>query len=261
MTVTEVTAKRGKAADAHGPSRSPEPASRTPERPRKRIIPFLLTLGTVTLAGLLGWGMWEAYIGTPWTRDATVRAYVVTMAPEVAGRIVELYVVDNKLVHKGDLLMVIDPTNYSIAVSQADAAVQQAQASVQNVDAQLSVQEAQINASQAALDQAQAVLVFAQQQATRYQTLAKSGYGTVQNAEQFTSQLHQQEAAVHSALENHNLAMRQVESLKAQRKSAEATLAQAKAQLSQAQVNLERTRILSPVDGYVTNLLAQLGTS
>src|SRR5262249_15059399 len=41
--------------------------------------------------------------------------------------------------------------------------------------------------------------------------------------------------------------------------SAEATLAQAKAQLSQAQVNLERTRIVSPVDGYVTNLLTQLG--
>jgi len=47
--------------------------------------------------------------------------------------------------------------------------------------------------------------------------------------------------------------------LKAQRTSAEANLAQAKAQLSQAQVNLERTRIVSPVDGYVTNLLAQLG--
>ena len=41
--------------------------------------------------------------------------------------------------------------------------------------------------------------------------------------------------------------------------SAEASLAQANAQLRQAQVNLERTRILSPVDGYVTNLLAQLG--
>jgi multidrug resistance efflux pump len=41
--------------------------------------------------------------------------------------------------------------------------------------------------------------------------------------------------------------------------STEATLAQAQAQLRQAQVNLERTRILSPVDGYVTNLLAQLG--
>jgi multidrug resistance efflux pump len=222
-------------------------------------MPFLITLATTALAGLLGWAMWEVYMGTPWTRDATVRAYVVTMAPEVAGRIVELHVVDNKFVHKGDLLMVIDPTNYSIAVSQAEAAVQQAQASIQNVDAQLAVQEAQINASKAVLDQAEAVLVFAQQQAKRYQTLAKDGWGTIQNAEQFTSQLHQQEGAVHSALENHNLAKRQVESLKAQRKSAEATLAQANAQLSQARVNLGRTRILSPVDGYVTNLLAQLG--
>jgi multidrug resistance efflux pump len=41
--------------------------------------------------------------------------------------------------------------------------------------------------------------------------------------------------------------------------SAEATLAQAKAQLSQAQVNLDRTHIISPADGYVTNLLVQLG--
>jgi len=49
-------------------------------------------------------------------------ALVVTTAPEAAGRIVELPVVDNKYVHKGDLLMVIDPTNYTIAVSQATAA-------------------------------------------------------------------------------------------------------------------------------------------
>jgi multidrug resistance efflux pump len=64
---------------------------------------------------------------------------------------------------------------------------------------------------------------------------------------------------VHTALENLNLARRQVEALRAQRMSAEASLAQANAQLRQAKVNLERTRILSPVDGYVTNLLAQLG--
>jgi hypothetical protein len=147
---------------------SPLPEARTPAKRPMRIMPFLITLVTVALAALLGWGMWEAYMGAPWTRDATVRADVVTMAPEVAGRIVELHVVDNKFVHKGELLMVIDPINYSIAVSQAEAAVQQAQASVQNVDAQLAVQEAQINASQAALDQAEAVLVFAKQQATRY---------------------------------------------------------------------------------------------
>src|SRR5262249_6732382 len=210
MAVMEVTSRRGEVAvdrgtagplapEARTPAdKTPDdrvtepsllPEVRTPAKRPMRIMPFLITLVTIALAGLLGWGMWEAYMGAPWTRDATVRAYVVTMAPEVAGRIVELHVVDNKFVHKDELLMVIDPINYSIAVSQAEAAVQQAQASVQNVDAQLAVQEAQINASQAALDQAGAALVFAQQQATRYQTLEKSGYGSTQNAQQFTSQL------------------------------------------------------------------------
>jgi multidrug resistance efflux pump len=71
--------------------------------------------------------MWDAYMGAPWTRDGTVRAYVVTMAPAISGRIVELAVADNQFMHKGDLLMVIDPTTYKIAVSLAEAEVPQAQ--------------------------------------------------------------------------------------------------------------------------------------
>src|SRR5271167_61963 len=74
-------------------------------------------------------------MGVPWTRDGTVRVYVLTMAPEVvAGRIVELPVKDNQFVHKGDLLMVIDPTDYKIAVSLNEAAVQQAQANALNAE-------------------------------------------------------------------------------------------------------------------------------
>jgi multidrug resistance efflux pump len=260
MTVTEVTSKRDMAVDdldRDAPSRPPE--SRIATKRSMEIRPFLITLAAVALAGLLGWAMWGVYMEAPWTRDATVRAYVVTMAPEVSGRIVELHVVDNKYVRKGDLLLVIDPTNFRIAVSQAEATVQQAQANVQNIDAQMNVQQAQINASEAQLRVGRAALVFAQQQADRYQKLAKDGWGTVQNAQQFTSQLNQQEASVQSAQQNLNQTLRQVETLKAQRQSAEASIAQAKAQLNQAQVNLERTRILSPVDGYVTNLLAQLG--
>jgi multidrug resistance efflux pump len=260
MTIAEVTSERSETADDGDKTvLSPPRESRAVTRRRKEIGRFLTTLAAVALAGLLGWKMWDVYMGAPWTRDATVRAYVVTMAPEVAGRIVELHVVDNKYVRKGDLLLVIDPTNFRIAVSQSEAAVQQAQANVQNIDAQMNVQQAQINASQAQLQLGRAALVFAQQQAERYQKLARDGWGTVQNAQQFTSQLHQQEASAQSAQENLNQALRQVESLKAQRLSAEAGLAQAKAQLNQAQVNLERTRILAPVDGYVTNLLAQLG--
>lgn len=238
---------------------SPQMLAHTTPKRRPRVLPVLLTALAVAMAVILGRAMWDAYMGAPWTRDATVRAYVVTMAPEVAGRIVQLTVRDNQFVHKDDLLMVIDPTDYKIAVSQAEASVQSAQANVQSIDAQIDAQQAQIRASQAQLDESQAALVFAQQQSGRYRILAQDGSSTVQNEQQFTSQLHQQEAAVRTASANLNLVQRQVKSLKAQRMSVEGTLAQAKAQLQQAQVNLERTRIVSPADGYVTNLLAHLG--
>ena len=245
MTVAEVISKREKPGDERAHIRSLGYAASKPEKPRRRIFPILVTLLTVVSAGLLGWAMWDIYMGTPWTNDATVRAYVVTMAPEVSGRIVELHVVDNQYVRKGDLLLVVDPTNYSIAVSQAEAAVEQAQASVRNIDAQLTVQQAQISASEAQLDVAKLDLA-------RYQGLQRLKSIAGQQAED-------QAFTVRTAQANLNLAKRQIGSLTAQRLSAEASLAQSKAQFQQAKVNLERTRITAPVDGYVTNLLAQLG--
>ena len=111
---------------------SAQPTARNAHKAPMRIISLLLTLVTTGAAVVLGWAMWGAYMAAPWTRDGTVRTYVVTMAPEVAGRIVELSAVDNQFVQKGDLLLVIDPTNYKIALQLADAAVDQAQATAQN---------------------------------------------------------------------------------------------------------------------------------
>ena len=259
MTDTRTKAKSGKTAGEHDAVWYPESRTRDKKRARLRFVPVLFTLMTVALAVPLGLAMWDAYMGAPWTRDGTVRAYVVTMAPEVAGHIVELPVVDNKHVRKGDLLMVIDPTNYQIGVSQAEGVVHQAEASVQNIDAQIAVQQSQIDSNQAQVDRAQATLVFAKEQAVRYAKLAQDGWGTVQDAENYGSQQRQQEAAVQAALENLALAQRQIASLQAQHLSAVGTLEQTQAELRQARVNLQRTRIVSPVDGYVTNLLAELG--
>jgi multidrug resistance efflux pump len=244
---------------AHDAALPPDPAKVGAPPARMRIIPFLITLATLIVALPLCWLMWEAYVGAPWTRDGTVRAYVVTMAPQVAGQIVELPVADNQFVHKGDLLVVIDPTNYRIAVQLAEAAIQQAQANVQNIDAQLTVQQAQIGESQAQVDAAQATLTFGEEQAQRYKDLAEREAGTVQMAQQTQATLLQNQAALRTARSALTLAQRQIDTLKAQRSSAEAVIAQATAQRDQAQVNLKRSRIVSPVNGYVTNLLAQLG--
>ena len=178
------------------------PTDRNRTKLHIRFVPILITLGTVALAALLSWLMWSVYMGTPWTRDGTVRVYVVKMAPEVVGRVVELPVADNQFVHKGDLLMVIDPKDYVIAVRQGEAAVQQAKADWDN-------KQAESNRRQKLNDLA----VTEEEQ----QTYASSALG------------------------------------------AQAAYQQALANLDHARVNLERTKIFSPVNGYVTNLLTQLG--
>src|SRR5580698_1886701 len=133
-----------------------------PGKQRRRIrdwllgaLPVLLTLVSVAVAMTLGRAMWRAYMETPWTRDGTVRAYVVTMAPEVSGRIEELRVTDNQFVHRGDLLMVIDPTDYQIAVMRTEAALSQARSDAENTtrEAQRRARLTEIDA--VALEQAQ----------------------------------------------------------------------------------------------------------
>jgi multidrug resistance efflux pump len=188
--------------------RSEAPAEVTPRtvaapaaRRRIRIVPVLVTALTVAIAGVLSWLMWESYVGTPWTRDGRVRVYVVTIAPQVAGTITQLPVKDDQFVHKDDLLMEIDPTNYKIAVEVAQAAVEQAKALAENAKAE----------------------------ATRREKLGD-----------WVSQEERQTFVSRSM-------------------AADATSQQATANLEQAQVNLKRTRIVSPVNGYVTNLEAQLG--
>jgi RND family efflux transporter MFP subunit len=181
--------------------RPPEAAPRRRSRIRV-LLPFLITLIVVAIAAGFGQAMWRVYMVAPWTRDGTVRAYVVTMAPQIAGQIVQLPVADNQLVHKGDLLLVIDPTDYRIAVDLAQAAVEQAQANAHNVE-----REAQ-----------------RRQELTRLSVTKEEKQTYESNAVQ-----------------------------------ALAAYQQAVARLNQAQVNLRRTEIRSPVNGYVTNLLAQLG--
>jgi membrane fusion protein (multidrug efflux system) len=159
----------------------------------------------------------------------------------------------------GDVIARIDDRDYRIALDQAQAQVASAQAGIENIEAQITVQQAQINASEAQLEQAKAALVFAQQQAARYQQLAQTGSGTVQNAQQYSSQLTQQQAAVTTAEANVRVAQRQLESLQAQRATAAANLEQAKAQRDQAQLNLSYTTVTAEQPGRVVNLTAAVG--
>lgn len=88
-----------------------------------------LTLGTINLALLaaIAWWAWQTfdeYINNPWTRDGQVRGHVIQVAPRVSGMVTRIHVIDNQLVHAGDLLFELDPEPFEIAVAQAEANLQ-----------------------------------------------------------------------------------------------------------------------------------------
>ena len=61
---------------------------------------------------------WDYYVTAPWTRDGRVRVQVASVAPQVSGQITELQVGDNQYVHKGDVLYVIDPFDFEVALQR-----------------------------------------------------------------------------------------------------------------------------------------------
>ena len=74
-----------------------------------------------------GWWLWNYYMQSPWTRDGKVRAELVSITPQVSGRIEQLPIRDNQFVTKGTPLLVLDDEPFRIAVLNAGAQLAKAQ--------------------------------------------------------------------------------------------------------------------------------------
>jgi RND family efflux transporter MFP subunit len=115
-----------------------------------------------------------------------------------------------------------------------------AQLAVPELDDQIAQNEATLDQLRSSLEQAQAALVFAQQEAERYQELAKTALaGSVQNAQRYTSRLQQQRAAVASA--KHNIIAQ--ESL-----------------VRQLHQNRDYASVVAPFDGVITQRNVDVGS-
>jgi len=91
----------------------------------------MATLGAILFALVMALVTWDYYVSAPWTRDGRVRVQVASIAPQVSGQITELRVGDNQYVHEGDVLYVIDPFDFEVALRTAEAQLQQKAADLQ----------------------------------------------------------------------------------------------------------------------------------
>jgi len=230
---------------------------------RKLNLRKLLSTGAAlaVLAGAAwyGWDYWTVGQYLVSTDDAYVRADSTTVAPKVAGYLLQVLVKDNERVRTGQVLARIDDRDFKVALDQAAADVAAARATIASKQAQLDVQQAVINAAKATLDVDRAVVTFAVQEDKRYSDLAGTGYGSVQNAQQAQSRNASAKATLTRDEANLASAEKQVDLLKAEIVQAGAALARAQALQHQAELNLGYTTITAPLDGVVGNRTLRVG--
>lgn len=228
-------------------------ATGSPSRRRRMLLIGGSALAAAAVVTFLYWDNVSHYESTD---DAFIAARQYAITSRVAGYISSVPVTDNQHVTTGEVIARIDDRDYQTAREQAQAQVAAASANIQNTEAQKRVQEANVEEAKAQVAQAQANLVFAQQQNDRYQGLVKSGSGTLQEAQQYTSQLHQQQAALNTDQAALAAAQRQLDAYDFQIANVQATLKQDQAQLDQAKLNFSYTTMAAAQPGRVVQLSA-----
>lgn len=228
-------------------------------------IPLIILAIVVVIGAIAGGIYWFLHRNQTDTDDAYTDGRVVTMASQVNGYVTVLAVNDNQFVHKGDLLVQIDPRPYEAARDQAKGQLEASEAQLNN--AQIALQKAQttypaqLAQAQGQLTQAQGTLYNAQTDYKRQHAVERAAT-TQQNVDQSTASFRTAQGQVQVAQAQVDIASlipQDIEQAKAQVKQLEGQVLQMRAQLATAEVNLGFTRVTAPQDGWVTRRNVEQG--
>jgi RND family efflux transporter MFP subunit len=190
----------------------------------------VVVTGAAVVAAVFGArALWIHYQVDPWTRDGRVRAEVVQIAPDVQGLVTRVLVGNDQTVHRGDVLFEIDRPRFELALHQAETAMSRAQAAVIR--------------AQAAVVRAQAGLTEAKREAVRNHALGD--LIATETTEQSQTKVSEGEAALAEA--------------RAAVAEAQVAVSEAKNARDVAALNLERTRVLAPLDGRLSDMALRPG--
>lgn len=165
------------------------------------------------------------------TDDAFVEGHIITVAPRVAGPVIQLNVEDNQLVKKGDLLLEIDPKDYEAKLKQTQAKLEETKASLVSADNEVIKTLSELE--------------FAQNEYDRYSKMHSKGIASTQEYEASQTKLTQ-------AQTNNN-------SAKAKYDEITASIKKLEAEVEQDELNLSYTKIYAPQDGKVTHKTVEEG--
>lgn len=230
------------------PTPSAPPAAPPPPPPSDPSRKGVRWVGLLILASLVWYLLADRF--TPYTQQARVQAFVVSVASEVSGRVAKVHVRNNQDVQAGAILFEVDPEHYRIALDRA-------RADLEATRRQIGASTAGIDSAQASLRAAQANEVRARQDSSRLERLYRDDQGTISlrrleiaraNLAQAVSQVAAARAEVQRAREQEG-----------GNEEDNAKLRSAASAVEKAELDLANTQVRARAAGLVTDLRTDVG--
>ncbi len=235
-------------------SQTPTTTEATPVAPppKKSSRGFLLrALGIVVLLAIIGWAAWY-YLDGRWyegTDDAYVNGNVVQITPQIAGTVVSIGADDGNLVHAGDPLVQLDPSDADVALSEAKANLALTVRKVRGLYSSVNGAQADVAARKTAVDKARADY-------KRRVALAKSGAISAEELSHASDALTTAESGLIAAQQQFQTSKVLVDDTVV---ASHPDVQVAAAKLRAAFLDDARATLVAPVDGYVAKRSVQVG--
>jgi len=237
--------------------------------------PWFIWPATGALAVLLFFGL--DYLVTAFTHESTddafIEGHVVSIAPRISGQVSAVHVLDNQMVRSNDLLVEIDPADYSTTASQKQSSADAQEANYKVVLAALDLMSVKVATAEATADQskadadaAQATDARAQADFQRSQELRKQNTISQQEFDAAQAAVREADANLAAAKQKAIADVSKIKEAKAQLDATKAAVGMALAQFRQSQANVQAaqldlsyTKIYAPCDGRVTRKSVEPG--
>jgi membrane fusion protein (multidrug efflux system) len=241
------TAEAPKPAQPAPSAPAPAPAAEAPAKKKggsRRVILMVAVPLVLVVGGAYFWLTGGRYEDTD---NAYVTQPIVSISPDIAGRITEIDVKENQHVNKGDVLFKMDPAPFQIALDQANAALAAARLNVEQLRVTYQTAETKLAADQQ-------TLTIQQRTQARNTELASKGVATQTTVDQGQLAVQQAQQAVDldkQSVQGALAALNGDVNIKTDDHPSEKT---ALAAVEQAKLNLDKTTVVAPGAGVVSQI-------
>ena len=98
---------------------------------RRRLTRWLIVIGILAVIAFGGWRLWQYTNGYEATDDAQIDGHINSISSRLTGTVVDIRTEDEQFVKQGDVLVKLDPKDYQVAVTKAEADLADAEAALE----------------------------------------------------------------------------------------------------------------------------------